>query len=257
MSIDFHARKNKYTYATRTADEGWARAVSAAVDPRGKRVVDVGCGGGIYTRSWDDLGAQSAIGIDFSEQMVAAAREKAQGRPQVSFQVGTAQATGLAAASADIVFERALIHHLQDYDDCFAEAYRLLAPGGTLLIQDRTPEDVRIPGSPEHIRGYFFDCFPRLAAVEAGRRPTDAKVRETLRRSGYTALESTTLWETRRTYEHFDDLAQDLANRTGRSILHELDDEELKTLIAYIGERTGRTGPIQEKDRWTLWVARK
>ncbi|WP_454691952.1 class I SAM-dependent methyltransferase [Achromobacter aloeverae] len=257
MSIDFHSQKNKYTYAGRTADDGWARAIGAAVDPRGKRVADVGCGGGIYTRAWDDLGAGQVTGVDFSEQMVAAAREKAQDRPRLSFQVGTAQATGLAAESVDIVFERALIHHLRDYDDCFAEAYRLLAPGGVLLVQDRTPEDVAIPGSPEHIRGYFFDCFPRLGTVEAGRRPTDGKVREALGRAGYTAVESATLWETRKTYARFDDLAQDLANRTGRSILHELSDEELQTLIAFIGERTGRAEPIQEKDRWTLWIARK
>jgi len=257
MSIDFHSQENKYTYGTRKANESWARAVEAAVDPRGKRVVDVGCGGGIYSQAWDDLGAQSVIGIDFSEQMVAAAREKAHGRARLSFQVGTAQATGLAAGAADIVFERALIHHLQEYYECCAEAYRLLAPGGTLLIQDRTPEDVGIPGSPTHIRGYFFDCFPRLSALEAGRRPTDAKVRDALREAGFQSLESATLWETRKVHAHFDDLAQDLASRNGRSILHELSDEELQTLITYIGERTGQAEPVEEQDRWTLWIARK
>ncbi|OWT75507.1 MULTISPECIES: bifunctional 2-polyprenyl-6-hydroxyphenol methylase/3-demethylubiquinol 3-O-methyltransferase UbiG [unclassified Achromobacter] len=257
MSIDFHSQENKYTYATRTANESWARAVTAAVDPRGKRVVDVGCGGGIYSQAWADLGAQSVTGIDFSEQMVAAAREKAGARSRLSFQTGTAQATGLAAGAADIVFERALIHHLKDYEESCAEAWRLLAPGGTLLIQDRTPEDVGIPGSPTHIRGYFFDCFPRLSAVEAGRRPTDAKVRAALHKAGFQSVESATLWETRRVYAHFDDLAQDLASRTGRSILHELSDEELRALIAHIGERTGRAEPVEEQDRWTLWIARR
>ncbi|ALM84882.1 class I SAM-dependent methyltransferase [Bordetella sp. N] len=257
MSIDFHSQENKYTYATRTADEGWARAIVAAVAPRDKRVVDVGCGGGIYTQAWDDLGARSVVGIDFSAQMVAAASEKAAGRAHVSFQVGTAQATGLADGSADVVFERALIHHLKNYDECFAEAYRLLAAGGTVLIQDRTPEDVAVPGSPEHIRGYFFDCFPRLTAVEAGRRPVDGNVRAALARAGFTAVESVTLWETRKTYARFDDLAQDLAARTGRSILHELSDDELQVLIAHIGDRTGRAGTITEQDRWTLWIARK
>ncbi len=257
MSIDFHSEKNKYTYATRDAEADWAQAVCAVVDPGGKRVADIGCGGGIYTQAWVDLGALSAVGVDFSEQMVAAAREKANGRPNPSFQTGSAEATGLPAQSVDIVFERALVHHLKTFDACFAEAHRLLAPGGTLLIQDRTPEDVAIPGSPSHIRGYFFDCFPRLSAVEAGRRPTDAKVRDALRGAGFRSVESTTLWETRKTYAQFDDLARDLARRTGRSILHELSDAELGTLIDHIGARTGRAGPIVEKDRWTLWVARK
>ena len=80
----------------------------------------------------------------------------------------------------NIVFQRALIHHLKDYRPCFAEARRVLAPGGTLIVQDRTPDDVRLPGSAEHLRGYFFECFPRLLAVELARRPTDAAVRDAL-----------------------------------------------------------------------------
>src|SRR3954470_601792 len=80
----------------------------------------------------------------------------------------------LPAASKNVVFERALIHHLKDYKACFAEAHRVLVPGGSLIVQDRTPDDVELPGSPEHVRGYFFERFPRLLAVELARRPTDA-----------------------------------------------------------------------------------
>src|SRR5690606_31622582 len=154
MAIDFHSEKNRYTYASREANTDWAQAILEVANPRGCRVADVGCGGGIYSNAWADLGAASVIGVDFSEQMVIAARENARERRHVSFQQGVADRTGLASDRFDIVFERALIHHLQDFDSCFAEAYRLLAPGGKLIIQDRTPEDVQIPGSPEHIRGY-------------------------------------------------------------------------------------------------------
>ena len=47
--------------------------------------------------------------------MVDAAREQAAGLSDISFQQGDATATGLPPASADIVFQRALIHHLKDY----------------------------------------------------------------------------------------------------------------------------------------------
>lgn len=68
-------------------------------------------------------------------------------------------------------FERALIHHLRaDRAALVAEASRLLAPGGTYLVQDRTPEDSSLPGSPDYPRGYLFERFPRLLAIENGRR---------------------------------------------------------------------------------------
>lgn len=255
MTIDFHAEANRATYTGRHASSGWSDAMRGIVDPVGKRVVDVGCGGGIYSLGWHELGAISVVGIDFSEQMVAAAREQAAGLSDLSFHRGEATATGLPAHSADIVFERALIHHLPGYEACFAEARRVLAPGGALIVQDRTPEDVSLPGTPEHLRGYFFECFPRLLAVENARRPTDTAVRSALGAAGFRVIECRSLWEVRKTHATRDLLRQDLAARTGRSLLHDLDDRELEMLIAYVEARLPASGPIVERDRWTVWSA--
>jgi len=255
MAIDFHSRANRSTYASRQADTGWRAAIQRIVDPSGKRVADIGCGGGIYSRAWRELGARTVTGVDFSQAMVDAAREQAAGLSDITFQQGDAAATGLPPASADIVFQRALIHHLKDYGPCFAEARRALAPGGTLIVQDRTPDDVRLPGSAEHLRGYFFECFPRLLAVETGRRPTDTAVRAALDATGFTKAEMSVLWEVRKVHDGWQALKQDLTNRTGRSILHDLSDEELAELILYIGKRLPADGPIVEKDRWTIWSA--
>jgi ubiquinone/menaquinone biosynthesis C-methylase UbiE len=255
MAIDFHSKTNRSTYTGRQADGGWAEAIRRIVDPRGKRVVDIGCGGGIYSRAWREMEAGDVVGIDFSAEMVAAAREQAVGLDRISFRQGDALATGMPSANADIVFQRALIHHLKSYEPCFAEAHRLLRPGGRLIVQDRTPADVQLPGSAEHIRGYFFECFPRLQVVEAARRPTDAAVRGALQAKGFGAIEGHPLWEVRKTHGSKQKLAEDLAARTGRSILHDLDDKELETLIAYVAARLPDTGPIVEKDRWTLWSA--
>jgi ubiquinone/menaquinone biosynthesis C-methylase UbiE len=257
MSIDFHSEGNKDTYAGRTAQADWARAIGGMLDPVGKRVIDVGCGGGIYTRAWADLGAAHVTGVDFSQVMVDAATAESAGRANIGFQLGSADHTGLPAQSADVVFERALIHHLDDYQACFAEATRLLAPGGMLLVQDRTLDDVRLPGSAEHIRGYFFECFPRLTAFESGRRPSDAQVRQALEAAGFARIETRTLWETRKTHDRFETLALDLRARTGRSILHELNDAELDELVAFIANRIPASDAIVEKDRWTVWSANK
>jgi ubiquinone/menaquinone biosynthesis C-methylase UbiE len=254
MAIDFHSTRNRSSYTGRQADVGWVEAIRRIVDPAGKRVADIGCGGGIYSQAWHALGAE-VVGVDFSEQMVAAAREQAAGLSRISFRQGDATATGLSAASKNVIFERALIHHLNDYKACFTEARRVLVPGGSLIVQDRTPDDVQLPGSPEHVRGYFFERFPRLLAVELARRPTDAAVRDALQAAGFRDIKGVTLWELRKTHDDWQGLKQDLANRTGRSILHDLSDDELAALILFVEKRLAPDGPIVEKDRWTMWSA--
>ena len=257
MNIDFHAAANRYSYTGREAQPDWIAIVRSLVDPAGKRVADVGCGGGIYSAAWADLGAAEVTGVDFSGEMVRTATERNRGRTNIVFKQGDALATGLPSASADIVFERALIHHLMDYDACFREAGRLLAGGGQAIVQDRTPEDVSLPGSPEHIRGYFFECFPRLLETEKGRRPTLQAVEHAFSRSGFEALQTVTVWETRKRHDDFRGLAEDLRGRVGRSILHALTDQELAELVAFIGQRLPADAPIVEKDQWTIWSGTK
>ena len=257
MAINFHAEENRYTYASRDAHPDWASAIRSIVDPVGKQVADIGCGGGIYSAAWADLGASKVVGVDFSEQMVIAATEKNKARPLLSFQKGDALGTGLPASSVDIVFERALIHHLKDYDACFAEAHRLLRDGGSYIIQDRTPGDVQVPGTPDHLRGYFFERFPKLLDAELGRRPTDGAVRDALENAGFEEPLALTVWETRRQYASFDELAPDLLGRVGRSILHNLTDAELADLVDFIGQKIEAGKPIVEKDRWTIWCSKR
>ena len=257
MKIDFHAPANRYSYAGREVQPDWAVLVRPLVDAAAKRVVDIGCGGGLYSAAWADLGAAKVTGVDFSAEMVRTATEKNRERTNIVFRQGDALATGLPSESADIVFERALIHHLADYDACFREAARLLVRGGQVVVQDRTPEDVSLPGSPEHIRGYFFECFPRLLETERARRPTTQAVEGALGRSGFGARQTVTVWETRKRYDDFHGFAADLRARAGRSILHALTDVELSELARFIGQRLPANAPLVEKDRWTIWSGAK
>jgi SAM-dependent methyltransferase len=114
VAIDFHDRANRATYSGRDADESWRKAVLGLVDPASADVVDIGCGGGTYSRAWHDLGAATVTGVDFSGPILEAAREAHGELPGVGFRSGEATASGLPDASADIVFERALIHHVPD-----------------------------------------------------------------------------------------------------------------------------------------------
>jgi ubiquinone/menaquinone biosynthesis C-methylase UbiE len=252
MGIDFHDVGNRQTYSGRTADASWRDQVVALVDPAGAHVVDVGCGGGTYTRAWHELGAATVTGVDFSEPQCASAREEHCDLTGVGFRLGDAAATGLDSGSADVVFERALIHHVPDLGAVVAEAARILRPGGALLIQDRTPDDVAQPGSATHPRGWLFDVFPRLLDVENGRRRTAAAVTAGLAAAGFSDITTTPLCEVRRRYADRGDYLAEIGNRTGRSILHELTDPELVHLVAEL-ERRLPDGPLVEQDRWTLW----
>lgn len=158
----------------------------------------------------------------------------------------------------DIVLERALIHHLNNLDACFREAWRILKNGGTFIIQDRTPQDCMLPGDEQHIRGYFFEKFPALLEKEIARRHESHQIQQALMATGFRLMKTTSLWETRRVYQNRDALVHDLSLRTGRSILHALTDTELQELISFIHEKIDdEQFPITEKDAWTIWIALK
>lgn len=257
MGIDFHAEENGRSYIGRMADENWRKAILSRVHSAGKRVLDIGCGGGIYSKAWIGMGASSVIGVDFSEVMLAAARENCRHEDAISFQWGDALATGLEDKCADIVFARALIHHLRDMEAFFAEISRLLVPGGICIIQDRTLEDIQLPGSAEHIRGYFFERFPRLMEKERDRRPDDLSVRMAMNKNGLNHDDAWRVWEIRRVYDQWSALEADLLARTGRSLLHELSDKDLRGLVTYIKEKVAGREPITEQYRWTIWIGEK
>ncbi len=257
MPIDFHAQENKKTYATRAADPVWRETVEKLVDLQGKTAVDIGCGGGIYSRELIELGAESVTGIDFSASNLAGAKENCADIAAIQFQQGDAYATGLPTQTADFVLERALIHHLDELGRNFAEVHRILRADGLLLVQDRTMEDVQQPPSPIHLRGYFFAQFPRLLDVEKKRRVSDTAVRQALKQAGFAQIFSRNLWEVRRTYDNVEQFVEDVRGRYGRSLLHELNDAEIEQLAHYLQNTFPADSELIESDRWTIWMARK
>lgn len=258
MGIDFHNEKNQTTYTTRNADKSWVEAMRKLVHMEGiSNVLDVGCGGGIYSMALSDMGVDFVTGVDFSQAILEGARDNCKEYSRIYFRQGNASETGLDTDRYDLLLERALIHHMQDLHSCFKEGYRILKDGGTIIVQDRTPEDCLLEGSVNHIRGYFSELFPRLAELEKQRRHSSKYVVESLQQVGFKSIELVKLWETRRVYQDKDQLLKDIIARTGRSILHELNDEELKLLVSHIDKSLSITTNIVEKDRWTIWKATK
>ena len=111
------------------------------------RLVDIGTGTGQMIELFGAR-ATSAIGIDRSSEMLRLARVKleASGLRGASLRQGDMYALPLADASADVVILHQVLHYAQAPAHAIAEAARLLAPGGRLLIVDFAPherEDLR------------------------------------------------------------------------------------------------------------------
>lgn len=204
-----------------------------------------------------DMGVPCIVGVDFSQSNLDGAVENCKDYKNIYFKHGNAFDTLLEENRYDLVLARALIHHLRNIEFCFKEAHRILKHGGVYFVQDRTPEDCSLPGDLEHIRGYIFERFPSLLEKEKVRRHKSEIVKESLISVGFTEIKEVRLWETRQVYETKDQLLQDLRERTGRSILHELSDRELNELIDFMDRIITVEGPIVEKDRWTIWKAVK
>ncbi|GAE37463.1 class I SAM-dependent methyltransferase [Halalkalibacter akibai] len=258
MGIDFHSERNSVTYTTRNADQTWIDALTNLVPINGiNNALDIGCGGGIYSKALSDLGVDYVTGVDFSKSILDGAKENCKAYDNISFKHGNAFDSGLDSGTYDLLLERALIHHINDLNPCFTEAFRLLKDGGFYIVQDRTPEDCLLKGDISHVRGYFFEVFPRLIEKETERRHNSHHVIEILRQVGFKNIEEVKLWETRNVYDNKEQLLKNLSERTGRSILHELDDEELKLLLTHINYSLPEKTTIVERDRWTIWKAVK
>lgn len=253
MPIDFADPANGDTYSGREADPSWAAAITDIVDPVGGHVVDLGCGGGTYARAWRTLGAH-VTAVDSSAPILESARRSSPA--DIGFECASAEHTGLPDGRADIVFARALVHHLPDASALVTEMFRLLRPGGIAIVQDRTSEDATLAASPTNPRGYLFDAFPRLVEIEGWRRHGVDDVQAAFTLAGFTDVATQPLWETRRRYGSREQYLTEIADRSGRSILHELTDVELTGLVEYLRDHLV-SGELIERDRWTLWIGRK
>ena len=95
--------------------------------------------------------ADDLIGVDLSEPSLAALRTRFAGDASMTFQVGSIAATGLDAASCDLVICTETLEHLfpQDFSAGLAEIARVLKPGGHLLASVPLEERPNFVACPE------------------------------------------------------------------------------------------------------------
>jgi ubiquinone/menaquinone biosynthesis C-methylase UbiE len=125
----------------------FGRLVDLAGIGAGDRVLDVGCGPGYLTALAAEAASPggNAVGVDVSEPMIEQAR-RTRGADNCSFQVGRAEALDAVDGSFDVVVSSLAVHHIPEEVRAvaFAEMYRVLRPGGRLVVADFRPPRSRL-----------------------------------------------------------------------------------------------------------------
>jgi ubiquinone/menaquinone biosynthesis C-methylase UbiE len=151
------------TAVSMTAGRGpAARAVAGLAGLNGRdRLIDIGCGPGTAARTAARQCA-SVTGVDPAPEMLRLGRwlTARQQLTNVTFRPGRAEALPLPDASATLVWALSSVHHWKDRAAGLAEAARVLAPGGRILLAER---QVR-PGARGHAaHGLTRDQAAQLA----------------------------------------------------------------------------------------------
>lgn len=104
-------------------------------DVAGRRILELGCGGGQCSIAFARQGA-TAVGLDLSDEQLAFARRLArQHGVSVDFLQGdAADLDRFADASFDVVFSAYALQYVEAIERCLAGVARVLAPGGLLVF---------------------------------------------------------------------------------------------------------------------------
>ncbi|EQD34161.1 Methyltransferase type 11 [mine drainage metagenome] len=124
---------------------------------RGKSVLDIACGPGLYAKKLKARGAKVS-GIDISDKEIEIARRNYKG---IDFRVGSAENLPYRDSSFDYALIALAIMHFDDMLLALKEANRILKVHGHLIISDMNPiiaVSKRISGRPttyRRFKGYF------------------------------------------------------------------------------------------------------
>ena len=125
------------------------------------RILDLGCGTGVLTRMIADrLNPEKgglSMGIDAAAGMIGIARKKREA-PACRFEIAAAEDLPFEDASFDSIVSSLFFHHvpLDLKKKALSEAFRVIRPGGKLIIADMHIPTTFMGWLVSHVSRWFF-----------------------------------------------------------------------------------------------------
>ncbi|WP_127474975.1 arsenite methyltransferase [Sulfurivermis fontis] len=141
----------------------------AALQP-GETVLDLGSGAGfdafLAARAVGEQG--KVIGVDMTPEMIAKARANAQkgGYANVEFRSGHIEQLPVDDSSVDVIISNCVINLSPEKARVFAEAFRVLKPGGRLAISDIVAS-AELPPEARQDLALYTGCMAGASTIDA------------------------------------------------------------------------------------------
>lgn len=110
----------------------------------GLSILDLGCGFGGFARKARALGADSVLGIDVSENMLAEARNRTRD-PHIEYRRASMEDLDLPEHHFDVVVSSLMLHYVKDYEAALRKIASFLRPGGRLVFSVEHPMFTALP----------------------------------------------------------------------------------------------------------------
>lgn len=149
-------------------------------------VLDIGCGpGGADIALVVNHGAMSVKGVDVQPELIGRARHRADQSglsDRIDYQLISPGPLPFTDASFDVVFSKDALLHVADKASIYREAYRVLRPGGFLLVSDW------LRGLGQGVEALVHEFV--VAAGHEFHMVTLPRIKEIARTAGFIAIET-------------------------------------------------------------------
>ena len=144
-------------------------------------IADLGAGDGTFALLLAQ-GAKKVIAVDTSARMIEVGRDLAlrNGISNVDFRLGDMEEVPIAAAEVNVVFFSQSLHHALHPDRALKEAFRILAPGGRIVVLDLLKHRF------EEARELYADEWLGFS---------EAEVENMLEKSGFTTVQTSVVYK--------------------------------------------------------------
>ncbi len=163
---------------TRRADPYIAETLFKLLQPTKKGMyLDIGCGTGNYTDALHKMGVKFT-GIDPSLRMLEKAKAT---NNQINWRQGQAENTQLETQSVNGIIGSLTMHHWNDLYKAFKELYRVLKPGGNIVLFTATPKQMQ--------QYWLNHYFPKMLQDSIAQMPSLENVSKAMEQAGFLQLE--------------------------------------------------------------------